>query len=180
MSARTGWGADAPLLHKRLRLGERTLEFLSGSFDPPRSVLGRPPRTCEPPGEETLLLDEPALVERAARALALRPAGRAARRAGVGRKSVAYAARAGSAVACSSSISLASASTLQVLAGTLLTLFREATCRGRARARSCGRVCRSRGHAGLWPLLTERIARRLQIAIVCEHNPPWLARVRAC
>ena len=33
--------------------------------------------------------------------------------------------------------------------------------------------------AGLWPLLTDRIARsRVQIAIVCEHNPPWLARVQ--
>src|SRR4051812_13714724 len=89
-----GWGAVAPLMYKRLRLGERTVEFLSGVFAPPRSVLGTAATyQAEPPGEDALLLDDPQLVERAARALSrsdqvvvLRGA------AGVGRKSIAYAA----------------------------------------------------------------------------------------
>jgi len=34
------------------------------------------------------------------------------------------------------------------------------------------------GQAGLWPILTDLIARSsLLIAMVCENNPPWLARL---
>jgi len=177
-----GWGADAPLLHKRLRLGERTVEFLSGSYAPPRSVLGTAATYLpEPPGEETLLLDDPQLVERAARALA-RVDQLAVLRgpAGVGRKSVAYAAarRLGHAVLVVdlSRVSLDA----QELARTLLSLFREATLQGSVLVLDRADAFADReGMAGLWPLLTERIARsRVLIALVCEHNPPWLARVQ--
>jgi hypothetical protein len=176
-----GWGADAPLLHKRLRLGERTLEFLSGSFAPPRSVLGTAARyIVEPPGEDTLLLDDPSLVERAARALArsdelvvLRGA------AGVGRKSIACAAARrlgrGVLVIDLSRVSLDG----HELARTLLSLFREATLQGAVLVLDRADEFADReGQSGLWPLLIARIARSTtQIAIVCAHNPPWLARV---
>jgi hypothetical protein len=177
-----GWGADAPLLHKRLRLGERTLAFLSGSFAPPRSVLGTAASyIAEPPGEDSLLLDEPALVERTARALSrvdqlavLRGA------SGVGRKSIAYAAARrmarGVLVIDLSRISLDA----QELARTLLTLFREATLQGAVLVLDRADEFADReGQAGLWSLLTDRIARSsVYIAIVCEHNPKWLARLR--
>src|SRR3569833_3602137 len=66
-----GWGNDAPLRHKRLRIAERTLEFLSGGAAPPRSVLGTVAKyVAEPPGAETLLLDDREIVGRAALAVA--------------------------------------------------------------------------------------------------------------
>ena len=76
-----GWGNDAPLRHKRLRIAERTLEFLSGSAAPPRSVLGTVAKYLpDPPGAETLLLDDPAIVgSRIARSREHRSARRVAR-----------------------------------------------------------------------------------------------------
>jgi SpoVK/Ycf46/Vps4 family AAA+-type ATPase len=176
-----GWGADAPLLHKRLRMGERTLEFLSGSFAPPRSVLGTAATfVADPPAEDTLLLDDPALVQRAARALE-RPDQLAVLRGspGVGRKSVAYAAahrvRRGVLVIDLARISLEPGE----LARTLQLLFREATLQGAVLVLDrADEFADGEGQSGLWPLLTDRIARStVQIAIVCEHNPPWLARL---
>src|SRR3569832_1574860 len=65
-----GWGTDAPLRHKRLRIAERALEFLSGGAAPPRAVLGTVATyLAEPPGAETLLLEDPEIVGRTARAL---------------------------------------------------------------------------------------------------------------
>jgi hypothetical protein len=177
-----GWGADAPLLHKRLRLGERALEFLSGSFTPPRSVLGTAATYVgEPAGDDTLLLEDADLVQRTARALersdqlvVLRGS------AGVGRKSVAYAAarRLGRSVLVIdlSRVSLDGAE----LARTLLQLFREATLQGAVLVLDRADEFADReGQAGVWALLTARVARStVQIAIVCEQNPPWLARVQ--
>ena len=62
--------ADSPILYKRIRLAERTLEFLSGSLAPPPSVLGTVATFVQlPPGAESFLLEDSTLVGRAARSL---------------------------------------------------------------------------------------------------------------
>ena len=180
-AAAPGWGSDAPLLHRRIRLAERTLEFLSGSLEPPRSVLGTVASyDAAPPGEETLLLDDPALVGQAARAMStpdqlvlLRGAG------GVGRKSVASAA----ARRLGRGVLVIDLTRLPHDAGelrrVLASLLREARLQAAVLVLDRADEFADReGQAWLWPLLTEKLARsRLLIAVVCEHTPPWIVRV---
>ncbi len=176
-----GWGTDAPLRHKRLRIAERTLEFLSGSMAPPRSVLGTMATyLAEPPGAETLLLDDPEIVGRAARALSISDQLVVLRGAsGTGRKSIAAAA----ARQLGRGVLLVELSRITLdpgeLARTLLSLFREAQLQ--AAVLVLDRADEFADHEGqsfLWPLLTERLARsRLHVALVCEHTPAWLPRV---
>src|SRR3569832_1430761 len=166
-----GWGNDAPLRHKRLRIAERTLEFLSGGAAPPRSVLGTVAKyVAEPPGAETLLLDDREIVGRAARAVAsndqivlLRGA------SGVGRKSIAAAAarQLGHGVLI---VELPRLSLDPVeLAATLASLFREAQLQAAVLVLDGADEFADReGQAHLWPILTERLARsRLRVALVC-------------
>ncbi len=176
-----GWGTDAPLRHKRLRIAERTLEFLSGSAAPPRSVLGTMATyLAEPPDAELLLLDDPEIVGRAARALSISDQLVVLRGAsGTGRKSIAAAAARqlgrGVLVVELSRITLDAGE----LARTLLSLFREAQLQAAVLVLDRADEFADReGQSFLWPLLTERLARsRLHVALVCEHMPAWLPRV---
>ncbi|MEO8845357.1 MAG: AAA family ATPase [Kofleriaceae bacterium] len=176
-----GWGTDAPLRHKRLRIAERTLEFLSGSAAPPRSVLGTMATYLpEPAGAETLLLEDPEIVGRAARALSISDQLVVLRGAsGVGRKSIAAAAARqlgrGVLVVDLPRLSLDPGE----LARTLSSLFREAQLQAAVLVLDRADEFADReGQSLLWPLLTERLARsRLHVALVCEHMPVWLPRV---
>ena len=176
-----GWGADAPILHRKIRLAERTLEFLSGSLEPPRSVLGTAATyMAVPPGQETLLLEDPAIVGQAARGVAtpdqlliLRGA------AGVGRKAIAAAA----ARQLGRGVLVVDLTRLPHDAGELTrilaVLLREARLQAAVLVLDrADEFADGEGQQWLWPLLTERLARsRLQIAVVCEHTPKWIVRV---
>ena len=177
-----GAAADAPILYKRIRLAERALEFLSGSLAPPPSVLGTVATfVAAPPGADAFLLEDPTLVERIARAVAS-PAQLVILRgaAGVGRKSLAGAAahvegRALLAIDLSR-VSLEPAE----LARTLAVLFREARMQDAVLVLDRADEFADReGQAALWPILTDLLARSaLPIAMICERNPRWLARLR--
>jgi hypothetical protein len=177
-----GAPADSPILYKRIRLAERTLEFLSGSLAPPPSVLGTMATfAAAPPGAAAFLLDDPALVERIARALAS-PAQLVILRGatGVGRKSLAgAAARAIERAVLAIDLSRVSLEPAE-LARTLAALVREARMQDAVVVLDRADEFADReGQAALWPILTDLIARSaLPIAMVCETHPRWLARLR--
>jgi SpoVK/Ycf46/Vps4 family AAA+-type ATPase len=174
--------ADSPILYKRIRLAERTLEFLSGSLTPPPSVLGTIATFAAlPPAADAFLLDEPVLVDRIARALAS-PAQLVILRgaSGVGRKSLAgAAARALDRSALAIDLSRVSLEPGE-LARALAMLFREARMQGAVLVLDRADEFADReGQAGLWPILTDLLARSgLLVAMICENNPRWLARLR--
>ena len=177
-----GGSADSPILYKRMRLAERTLEFLSGNVAPPASVLGTVATfSAVPPGAESFLLDDPGLVGRVARAMES-PAQLVVLRgaAGVGRKSIAGAA-ARSLERAVLALDLSSVPLeAPELTRTLTALFREARMQGAVLILDRADEFADReGQHALWPILTDLVARSsLLIAIVCESNPKWLARIR--
>ncbi len=177
-----GGERDLPIIYKRIRLSERTLEFLSGSFEPPPSLLGNVATfAATPPGADAFLLDDPTIIGQIARTLSspeqiviLRGA------PGVGRKSLAGAAarelERAILVVDLSRVSLSP----EELDRTLTTLFREARMQAAVLVLDRSDEFADReGQAGLWPLLTNRIARSsLPIALICENLPKWLERLR--
>jgi len=177
-----GGAVDSPLLYRRIRLAERTLEFLSGSLEPPPSILGTMATfAAVPPGADAFLLEDPELVGRIARALAS-PAQLVILRGapGVGRKSLAGAA----ARALGHAILAIDLSRVSLepgeLSRSLAMVFREARMQDAVLVLDRADEFADReGQAALWPILTELLARSsLQIALVCEHGPAWLARLR--
>jgi len=177
-----GAPTDSPILYKRIRLAERTLEFLSGSVAPPASVLGTVATfAAAPPGADAFLLDDPTLVERIARAVAS-PAQLVILRgaAGVGRKSLAgAAAHAEGRAVLAIDLSRVSLEPGE-LARSLAMAFREARMQDAVLVLDRADEFADReGQAALWPILTELVARSaLPIALICERNPRWLARLK--
>ncbi len=177
-----GGSTDVPIIHKRIRLAERALEFLSSQLEPPASVLGTVAAfTATPAGADAYLLEDPELVGRTARGLArsdqlviLRGA------AGVGRKAVAGAA----ARSLGRSRLVIDLSRIPLDAGdlsrTLSILFREARMQDAVLVLDRADEFADReGQSVVWSHLTELLARStLPIAVVCEKLPPWLARVK--
>ncbi|HSD91195.1 MAG TPA: AAA family ATPase, partial [Kofleriaceae bacterium] len=178
----SGGATDSPVLYKRMRLAERTLEFLSGSLEPPPSLLGTIATfSATPAGSSAFLVEDKALVGRIARAVAspeqmviLRGA------TGVGRKSMAGAA----AREIGRSLLAIDLSRISLepneLSRTLATLFREARMQQAVLVLDRADEFADReGQHVLWPELTDLLAQsQLQIAVVCENLPPWLARVK--
>ena len=177
-----GAAADSPILYKRMRLAERTLEFLSGSVAPPASVLGTIATfSALPPGADAFLLEDPEIVGRVARAVAS-PAQLVILRgaSGVGRKSIVGAA----AREIRRSVLAIDLSRVPLepreLTQTLTLLFREARMQEAVLILDRADEFADReGQHVLWPILTDLIARAsLLIAVVCESNPKWLARLK--
>jgi len=173
-------GTDAPLRQKRLRIADRTLEFLSGGAAPPRSVLGTVAKYEHAyTGGETLLLDDPEIIGRTARALSTDQIVVLRGASGVGRKSIAVAA----ARQLKRGVLVVELPRLPLdpreLPDALSSLFREARLQDAVLVLDgADEFANREGQAHLWPLLTERLARtRLRVAIVCEHTPSWLPRV---
>jgi SpoVK/Ycf46/Vps4 family AAA+-type ATPase len=176
-----GGTADSPILYKRIRLAERTLEFLSGSLAPPLSLLGTVATfSALPPGADAFLFDDPGLVDRIARALAS-PAQLVILRgaSGVGRKSLAgAAARTLDRPVLAIDLSRVSLEPGELLRS-LTMLFREARMQEAVVVLDrADQFADREGQSALWPILTDLLARSsLPIAMVCENNPPWLARL---
>jgi SpoVK/Ycf46/Vps4 family AAA+-type ATPase len=177
-----GGPSDSPIIYKRIRLAERTLEFLSGSLEPPPSVLGTIATFAAfPPGGDSFLLDDPSIVGRVGRALEspqqlviLRGA------PGVGRKSIAGAG----AREIDRPVLAVDLSRVPLEAGemyrTFVSLFREARMQDAVLILDRADEFADReGQAFLWPLLTDMIAgSTLPIALICENSPGWLARLK--
>jgi hypothetical protein len=180
LAAGPGWAMDAPLVYKRIRLVPRVLDFIEGLLAPPRSVLGAAGRfVATPMATAELVLPDPSIVERTARALSrddqvvvmLGPPG-------VGRKSIVGAA----ARVLGRPLVVASLEEMPVdargLAAELVPLMREARLQDAVLAIEQIHAYGDReGQAWIWEHLTDHLRQTTgPLALIGEKAPPWVKR----
>ncbi|HEY4178837.1 MAG TPA: ATP-binding protein [Kofleriaceae bacterium] len=176
----TGWSTDPPLIHKRVRISDRVLDFIEGAQEPPPSVLGAAGTFIARPMAKTdVLLPDPTLIDQVSRALA-RPDQlvEILGAPGVGRKSVLGAA----AIQLGRPLLIVDFSEVPVdaraLTAVMKPLIREAHLQDAvlvlANVHDYGD---GEGQSWIFQTLTDLLRRvRAPLAIVAERSPKWITR----
>ncbi len=180
------FGRDAPLSQRRVRLSGRVLDYLDGQTQPPPSVLGYAGKfAAKPAAGGALVLEDPARVDQAARALSLpEPLLFVRGEPGVGRKSlVGAAARALGRPMLSVSLGELSGDP-EGAQRALVELVREARLQNavlvidETRAGETRAGAEGEGASRLPSQLGELLRRaEVPVAVVADKPPPWLPAV---
>jgi ATP-dependent 26S proteasome regulatory subunit len=180
LAAASGYAIDPPLVHKRVRLADRVLDFIEGATPPPPSILGAIATfIVEPMPASDVILPDPSLIDQVSRALA-RPDQlvELIGAPGVGRKSIVGAA----ARALGRPLLVIDLAELPVdiraLEAAMRPLFREAQLQGAVLVlERASEFADGENQDWIYPRLTELLRRvRAPLAIVDEKSPKWLAR----